>query len=339
MEAFYLVDSEIFNLPNSTALIYNFLSKVDNVLTEESHYGIKNIARLCHVSKSTVVRAVRILRHKGLLEIRPRYDHGRQTSNEYRLIKNPQLKLDLKDQPKQDPPSRPRLFPCKLSTFPRKLSANAIKVYTYLSFRADKNGTCEPSKKEIAADCRISVSTVGRAIKALKESSLIEIFPQTRLDMFGNNGTSVNQYVLKNPEQGKPSEGGADTAESGNPASDMEQPHVSTETPEKPAEVTGEALQEGMPLTLEKTLPVPHRPIFRSFRLPPFQIHFFDRFDDTLPHFISDTPRTRSRKKATVNLREKSLFPNLALRLRNFASKLQGREISMQRQNENSISR
>lgn len=315
MEAFYLVNSEIFNLPNSTALIYNFLSKVNNVLTEESHYGKKNIAKLCHVSKSTVVRAFRILRNKGLLEIRPRYDHGRQTSNEYRLIKSPQLKLDLKDQPKQDPPSRPRLFPCKLSTFPKKLSANEIKVYTYLSFRADKNDTCKPSKKEIAADCRISVSTVGRAIRALKESSLIEIFPQTRLDMFGNNGTSVNQYVLKKPVQGKP-------PESGNPTSDGEQPHASAETPEKPTEATGKALQEGMPFTPEKKLPVPHRPIFRSFRLPLFQIHFFDRFDDTLPHFISDTPRTRSRKKATINLREKSLFPILALQLRNFTSKI-----------------
>ena len=95
---------------------------------------------------------------------------------------------------------RPHLFPCRLDLGQYHLTAREVKVYSYLSLRAGEDGSCMPSKKEIAADCGISMSTVGRAIKALKESGLIEILPQTRLDVFGNNGTSVNQYVLKKPE-------------------------------------------------------------------------------------------------------------------------------------------
>ena len=97
-----------------------------------------------------------------------------------------------------------RLFKCNPASFKVKIAPNGIKVYSYLSFRAGKDGQCKPSKKEIASDCGISVPTVTRAIRQLRNSGLISVKPQTRVDVYGNNGTSVNLYVLSDIKAEKP---------------------------------------------------------------------------------------------------------------------------------------
>jgi DNA-binding MarR family transcriptional regulator len=232
MEAFYLVNSEIFGLSGSTAVVYNFLCRANNVSTGKSFYGKKAIARACNISKSTVVRAIRTLCKKGLLEIRRRFDHGRQTSNNYILIDNLQMKMNAENashdsnpaseqSTDQTQPAQPRLFTCRLPADTQGLSANALKVYSYLSYRADMEGTCKPAKKEIAADCGISLSTVTRAIKTLQTTGLIGVRSQTRLNLFGNNGTSVNQYILKGVKAQDTPQSGSDEPESGDPCSDM----------------------------------------------------------------------------------------------------------------------
>ena len=58
MKAFYLVNSEIFGLSNSTAVVYNFLCRVNNVSTGTSYYKRRNIAHACNVSEISTVMKV-----------------------------------------------------------------------------------------------------------------------------------------------------------------------------------------------------------------------------------------------------------------------------------------
>ncbi|OCN03402.1 hypothetical protein A7X67_10990 [Clostridium sp. W14A] len=313
MEPFYLCNTELLGLSNSTAIVYNFLCKVNNVLTNESHYGKNSIARLCHISTSSVVRALRTLCQKGLLEIRHRFDErGRQTSNYYILIENPQLKLSpcdaISPQPNSIPSdtkekkrtsANPRLFPCRLNLFQHRLTACEIKVYSYLTLRAGRDGKCMPSKKEIASDCGISVSSVWRAVKALSNAGLLIVYHQTRKEAFGNNGTSVNLYLLN----------GAHTEA-------QEQPEATVQTDSdglSSSQAPTASAQSSFPVIFKKDL-------FDSTALKtPFL-----RIGDTLPHFISDTPRTKSRKKATVNLRDIKPLSKLAMWYHRTVSKLAG---------------
>lgn len=54
------------------------------------------------------------------------------------------------------------------------LSHRAYVVYLYLYDRANKEGICWPSINTIAADTKMSATTVRRAIKDLKKAGLIE---------------------------------------------------------------------------------------------------------------------------------------------------------------------
>ena len=193
--------------------------------TRSCFHSKATIAKQCKISLSSVVRATRELCKKGLIEIQKRFwDKGHQTSNLYILLDNPQLGIGsvepaednnpsylpdyakMTQEPQMEPQTKVRLFKCNPASFKVKLAPNGIKVYSYLSFRAGKDGQCKPSKKDIASDCGISVPTVSREIRQLSNSGLISVKPQTRLDVYGNNGTSVNLYVLKDIKAEEPIE-------------------------------------------------------------------------------------------------------------------------------------
>lgn len=301
MESFYLCNSEIFGLSHSTAVVYNFLCRVNNVSTGKSFYKRANIAANCHISESSVVRAMRTLCAMGLLEIRRRFDkNGRQTSNDYILIENPQLRLKSDPSPvnesksvkaKEEVPKSHRLFPCRLPSN-CNLSSNAVKVYSYLSYRAGVAGQCMPSKKEIASDCTISLSSVWRSLQELIRVGLIRIRHQTRLQTCGNNGTSVNLYILKSV-----------------PITEQVQNNKVVLYPF----CTGIADMDKASKTSLVAQSVPKQVTFLSILRhekcsafhclsAPFSIF------DTHPHFSSDTLKTKSRNKATINPREKSLL-------------------------------
>jgi len=196
--------------------VYSFLRMVSNQVTNASFYKKKNIAIQCHVSESTVVRAIRELCEKGLLEIRKRFlKDGKQTSNLYILLDNPQTKLrptEPEDKTKiskatvdaktkrtsyAESQDKVHLFKCRSTAFTANLSSTELKVYTYLSLRASRDSFCFPSKKEIAVNCSISLSTVSRALRQLRHLELLEVRPQTREKLYGNNGTTSNLYILK----------------------------------------------------------------------------------------------------------------------------------------------
>jgi len=285
MEPFYLCNTELFGLTNSTAIVYSFLCKVNNVSTGKSYYKRSNIAKACHATVSTVVRAIRTLRDKGLLKIKRKFDHGRQIPNDYILIDNPQMKFS-QDKPSTQTPDEvnadekdrnnvsdsPRLFPCRLDFFKQSLTASEIKVYSYLSLRAGEKGTCMPSKKEIAADCGISISSVGRAVKALVKTGLLKIRPQTRAEAFGNNGTSVNLYLLKSPHTEVQEQSDVAVHKFSGPKK-----HLSQDISAASDSVCPDAESTSCDYSTQKTA--------------------FLCTDDTLPHLISDTPRTRPERR------------------------------------------
>ena len=56
----------------------------------------------------------------------------------------------------------------------RELAHRAVSVYLYLSDRANKNGECWPAIPTIAADLKLSQSTVRRALRDLRREGLLE---------------------------------------------------------------------------------------------------------------------------------------------------------------------
>lgn len=54
------------------------------------------------------------------------------------------------------------------------LPHRAVCVYMYLCDRAGSGGTCFPSHKTMAADLRLSVSTVKRALADLETAGCLE---------------------------------------------------------------------------------------------------------------------------------------------------------------------
>ncbi len=58
--------------------------------------------------------------------------------------------------------------------YQRELPHRAVSVYTYLYDRANKDGECWPAIPTIAADLKLSQSTVRRALRDLRKEGLLE---------------------------------------------------------------------------------------------------------------------------------------------------------------------
>lgn len=222
MNTFYLCNSAALelNLSKMAFKVYSFLAAAANNKTRSCFHSKSTIAKHCNISISSVIRATKELCDKELLRIKRRFCiNGRQTSNTYVLLDNPQCKMNdsdpqetlsnsdghlgsgINNKASTGSQGKVRLFACPSSLLHLKLSATELKIYIYLLYRAGKSKSCRPSKQHIAAACNISVYTVFRATKKLAECGLLEIRRLTRKDVYGNNGTSVNLYIIKTPVQ------------------------------------------------------------------------------------------------------------------------------------------
>lgn len=218
MDSFFLCNSAALqaNLSRIAFKVYSFLSMGANNETRSCFHSKETIAKYCKISLSSVVRARRELCEKNLLKIQKRFwGKGHQTSNLYILLDNPQLKMNptepneeatppdtsiphaAEKAPESTSQTKAWLFKCKSSVFEYNLTPTEHRIYSYLSFRAGKDGQCYPTKKEIAADCGVSIATVTRSIRTLRLADLIEVKAQTRIEKYGNNGASANLYILK----------------------------------------------------------------------------------------------------------------------------------------------
>ena len=73
------------------------------------------------------------------------------------------------------------------------LPHRAIVVYAYLADRANKDGECWPAVASIAADLKLSKSTVRRAVQDLRKEGLLETEQRYRK----NGGKSSLLFKLK----------------------------------------------------------------------------------------------------------------------------------------------
>ena len=73
------------------------------------------------------------------------------------------------------------------------LPSRAILVYIYLADRANTDGECWPAIPTIAADLKLSKSTVRRAIHDLRKEGLVE----TKQRFRDNGGKSSLLFKLK----------------------------------------------------------------------------------------------------------------------------------------------
>lgn len=87
------------------------------------------------------------------------------------------------------------------SSFEYIESATSFKVYCYLCYRYnEKNNYSFPSINTIAKDCKMSKTTVQKAIKDLEEKKLIKRFKITEGNDYSNNCYRI-RYVIKIEEE------------------------------------------------------------------------------------------------------------------------------------------
>ncbi len=173
------------DLTKSTFAVYQYLAMAADNKTRKSWPSVPTIAAKIGVSTKTVTRATKELAAKELIEIVPRFrKNGSQTSNYYIL---------------KDTKENTRTYACKTQAAQVALTGTEQKVYHCLSARAGKKDECYPSAKQIAADCKISVSTVWRCVKKLTATALITVRRQWRSinDKLAN---SKNRYLLTTPK-------------------------------------------------------------------------------------------------------------------------------------------
>lgn len=72
------------------------------------------------------------------------------------------------------------------------LPHRAVAVYMYLKSRANKDGSCWPGIKTIAAELNLSRTTVQRAIRDLRLAGWISVNPRYR----ENGSNSSNTYSI-----------------------------------------------------------------------------------------------------------------------------------------------
>lgn len=73
------------------------------------------------------------------------------------------------------------------------LPHRAVIVYIYLCDRANKDGQCWPSMRRIADDLDISMRTVNRAIKDLREARYVKT--EHRIKKDGSWGSLIYQII------------------------------------------------------------------------------------------------------------------------------------------------
>ena len=82
----------------------------------------------------------------------------------------------------------------------RQLKPNAKVVYVALCDYADDTGTCWPSRRTVAKDSGLSLSTVDRSLRELVKAGVIE--KQSRIKDNGDNASNVYQIMIVATDEG-----------------------------------------------------------------------------------------------------------------------------------------
>lgn len=91
-----------------------------------------------------------------------------------------------------------RTFYVQSKIFEVGLEKCELCVYFYLCNCADKDGFCFPGKKKIGKATGISLTSIQRAIKGLKNKKVIDYTTQFRETGNGNRRQTTNKYKILN---------------------------------------------------------------------------------------------------------------------------------------------
>ena len=88
MKGFVRIPNKLFELKLS---VYEFavmcyLYRCRNSVTSKCFPSYNRIAKECNMSRSTVIRAVKSLKEKGIIRVRNNFENHYQRSNDYELI-------------------------------------------------------------------------------------------------------------------------------------------------------------------------------------------------------------------------------------------------------------
>lgn len=160
--------------PRAAKLLAFYQEHADNY-TGISFWSKAKVCAALQISESTYARALRELRTGGFISVNAQYrENGSQTSNLVQVKRTGHHYI------------------CEADALD-KLSYGAAKVYLQIARRCGK-GSYAISRRSLSEDCNLSMSSITRIVRDLQTMGLIEVTPETRRDIFGNNGQTYNRF-------------------------------------------------------------------------------------------------------------------------------------------------
>ena len=184
------------DLKPSTLQVYHFLAARADYKNRSCFYAVPTIAQQLSISDRSVQRGTKELEKKGLIKIKTQFKKGRQTTNLYILLDEPQLKLCT---PLHTPKNGKKTFHinCHIKALNSQIKGVTLKVYTYLESISVAKRHCIVSVKEIAQHCRISITSVRKAMKILAQLKLAQLKAKTAVSKWGKTQCGKNEFVLQ----------------------------------------------------------------------------------------------------------------------------------------------
>ena len=162
------------DLSTNTFKVYHVLAKHANNKTRECFFRKEVIAKLIGKSVSTVNRALRELKEKGLMKKEYQYTRkGEQTANLYTLLDKPEIAVNADSQAFSMSKENPKKYAISTEIIKEDINGTSLKVYCYLKNHANKNGKSFLCIDSIAKDLKVCWRTVHRAIKELVKVGVI----------------------------------------------------------------------------------------------------------------------------------------------------------------------
>lgn len=144
----------------------------------------KTIAACGRFSVSTYNKYIIKLLESGIVTKESRWRKNMsQTSNLFKVHRN-----------------RKDCFPVRNDIFNKGLSASALCVYICLCRYIAEDNCCRVSQRTISQACSMSLVSVVKAVKELRQAGLLETFQQTNIS---NNGNYVLLYRLTDGKEYK----------------------------------------------------------------------------------------------------------------------------------------
>ena len=177
-----------YNLSAMDITVYSALVSMINGKTKSIVSKYSAIANRANVSQQSAVRSIKTLCEKGLIKKQIRKNsEGHYMSCRYRIVNLFSKYYTI----------------LPMSIWDYNLSPSAYLLHLYLSSKCNEFGECFPSLRQIRTDVNLSLSTISKSIKEIKEKDLIiKEYYITKSSDFGHNQYTVLSKIRnknKNP--------------------------------------------------------------------------------------------------------------------------------------------